>query len=307
MDISVKAARTIGSQLVLTQGDYDHERPICPILRTPGLTKSDKHAMMTYCFCGEALGFMYGFAKQLLDEISTEVKEIVFEAKMPERTVAWIDDFGPRNNSCKGKMSHEVLRVSRRKGKDYVLDIAGAQYGYDLPVVPWDEYARERIVEIQQVRPFGFNHDQIHSRIQRFWRPHMRHTSLNNHLVQQYHIGMRAQVMENAVRRWLKSGTMRLSELLKKDCCALQVLSEALVRKIDDSLRMYNVLAKGKPPIVKFYGGEGIYASRPSPERPDPNEYVRERELRKDFKISALAEMVMGLEEALAVTESGTV
>lgn len=227
-------------------------------------------------------------------EISTEVKEILFNAKTPERTVTYIDKLGPRDNSSKGKMLHEILLVSRRKGKPYVLDITGAQYGYDLPVVPWDEYLQKRVAKIERTHHFGFNHDLIHSRFQRFWRPQMRHSSVNVSLAQQKHIAMRAQVMDNAVRVWFESGNMRLSELLKKDHRAFQVHSKALILHIDNALRTYNILANGKPPIIKFYGGKGLYANRPGPEQPDPSERLRERELKEAMKeamgITTLAE-----------------
>lgn len=67
MDLSVKAVKTIGSNLAFMENDCDHERPINSSLQNLGLTESDKRAIMTYCFCGEALGLMYNIAKQLLD------------------------------------------------------------------------------------------------------------------------------------------------------------------------------------------------------------------------------------------------
>jgi hypothetical protein len=41
---------------------------------------------------------------------------------------------------------HEVLKVTLKDGEEqYALDLAGAQYGYYTPAIPWEEYVEARV------------------------------------------------------------------------------------------------------------------------------------------------------------------
>ena len=50
---------------------------------------------------------------------------------------------------------HKVIRVTTRSGESYALDMAGAQYGCDEPILPWKLYTVLRVREIREVVPFG--------------------------------------------------------------------------------------------------------------------------------------------------------
>jgi hypothetical protein len=50
-------------------------------------------------------------------------------------------------------ITHEILKVTLRSGEKFAIDIAGAQYGYDDPVVEWEEYAQLRIFWIRSTDP----------------------------------------------------------------------------------------------------------------------------------------------------------
>lgn len=51
--------------------------------------------------------------------------------------------------------SHTVIRVTVKNGDVYVLDMAGAQYGWHEPVIPWPLYNASRVRDIKDVLPFG--------------------------------------------------------------------------------------------------------------------------------------------------------
>jgi hypothetical protein len=52
-----------------------------------------------------------------------------------------------------GGITHEILKFTLRSGEEFAIDIAGAQYGYDDPVVQWKEYAQFRICRIWSIDP----------------------------------------------------------------------------------------------------------------------------------------------------------
>ncbi len=50
---------------------------------------------------------------------------------------------------------HDVLKVTMKDNTEYVVDIAGAQYGYHYPVCRWELFALGRIRRIDRVNDFG--------------------------------------------------------------------------------------------------------------------------------------------------------
>ena len=53
---------------------------------------------------------------------------------------------------------YRMLKVTLKDGTNYAFDITGAQHGYLAPVLPWDEYAQTRSLEILKDNFFG--HEQ---------------------------------------------------------------------------------------------------------------------------------------------------
>ena len=50
---------------------------------------------------------------------------------------------------------HSVLRITLKNGDKYILDLTGAQYGWQEIVTPYDIYQQSKIRLIEQVLPFG--------------------------------------------------------------------------------------------------------------------------------------------------------
>lgn len=47
------------------------------------------------------------------------------------------------------KDQHKVVQITAFSGERYVLDVAGAQFGLFAALVPWNEYIRDNVLEIQ--------------------------------------------------------------------------------------------------------------------------------------------------------------
>ncbi len=50
---------------------------------------------------------------------------------------------------------HSVIRITFKNGDKYILDLTGAQYGWQKIVTPYDVYEQSKIRLISQVLPFG--------------------------------------------------------------------------------------------------------------------------------------------------------
>lgn len=58
-----------------------------------------------------------------------------------------LGDTVPFNLSPK-RIRHHILKVTLRSKEIYVIDIAGAQFGYPGPVIPWERYEERRVLSI---------------------------------------------------------------------------------------------------------------------------------------------------------------
>jgi hypothetical protein len=50
---------------------------------------------------------------------------------------------------------HSVLKVTLNSGKEYVVDVAGAQFGWHSPVLPWQKVLKERVEKVRSTHAFG--------------------------------------------------------------------------------------------------------------------------------------------------------
>lgn len=299
-DFPVKRIKKKGIELHLTEGQHNDERPICALPKDSKVTEEDRRAIMTYSFCGEALGCVYNLARQLLDGKSaysqeelyqsnraTEglhnlVEEILFVPKNLEYKVVLTDKFGERDNYT--HMGHEILRVWRKRGKPYVLDITGAQFSFYDTVVSWEEYEQKRVNRIIRIRRFGSNHDLVQGTIQKVSRPKMAYLEAHLHLVKQNHVFLRAKAMDIGIRIWLETEKVSALDLLKEPNNNFYVHLKALCTHIDQSLSKYNKLAKKKPPVTAIYGGGD---GKTDPPNVSSRDIAYEMELRGAMKMVA--------------------
>ena len=51
---------------------------------------------------------------------------------------------------------HSVIRITSKNGDKYILDLTGAQYGWQETVTPYDIYQQTKVRLVKKVLPFGF-------------------------------------------------------------------------------------------------------------------------------------------------------
>jgi hypothetical protein len=53
-------------------------------------------------------------------------------------------------------LSHLVLQLTLNSGRQFVVDITGAQYGFHDPVISWKKFTADRMAKITMEKPFGW-------------------------------------------------------------------------------------------------------------------------------------------------------
>jgi hypothetical protein len=53
-------------------------------------------------------------------------------------------------------LKHTILRVELKSGKEYAVDLSGAQFGWHEAILLWDEYVEKRVKEIDAKKTSGF-------------------------------------------------------------------------------------------------------------------------------------------------------
>ena len=64
---------------------------------------------------------------------------------------------------------HSVLRVTLKHGDKYILDLTGAQYGWQEIVTPYDIYQQSKIRLIEEVLPFWGHTSILQEESGKYW------------------------------------------------------------------------------------------------------------------------------------------
>ncbi|KAL8994046.1 MAG: hypothetical protein Q9169_005888 [Polycauliona sp. 2 TL-2023] len=164
----VKVKRTKG-QLWLFEGQYQDEI-LVPFPEALIKDENEKKAVLTYLACGDAYGYLDVLLKTMLAAtatrlrqnaslpsagVSTNFAEINFKlrAKFPLKLRLFYDAL----NEDRFEYQHEALKVRLKDGSVHVIDLAGSQYGHNVPAMPYDTYLKTMAADgtIPTEHPFG--------------------------------------------------------------------------------------------------------------------------------------------------------
>ncbi|KAL8942158.1 MAG: hypothetical protein Q9211_001527 [Gyalolechia sp. 1 TL-2023] len=136
----VKVARK-EKEIIVHEGLY--EECFIPFPSSLFPEEKEKKAMLTYLACGDVCGYLGVVLKTMLNDISSRLLETPVKLKATNplkiRLHYYLDGSEDLNS-----YQHEVLTVTLKDGSVYVVDLAGAQYGYHEPVMPLKTYADSR-------------------------------------------------------------------------------------------------------------------------------------------------------------------
>ena len=127
-------------------------------------------------------------------------------------------------------MSHLILRVSLKGGKDYAVDLSGAQFGFHEPILPWTEYETQRIQKIQVVQPPGKQKSVIDN-----WRGFDdagTMAALRNGKA----IG---DEMDEILDGWLRSEDAKLSAIMTLVTQAYETKSSQILQALEDGMAKF--------------------------------------------------------------------
>ena len=110
----------------------------------------------------------------------------------------------PRNDGT--DYFHAVLRVTMMDGQKYVLDMSGAQYGWQEPVMSWELYSTSRVREIKEEAPFG--------KTREFCKKRAKSMGPQCEWIQRIGEGF-AKNLEEALKSWQKDNKISTVDLLR--------------------------------------------------------------------------------------------
>jgi hypothetical protein len=125
---------------------------------------------------------------------------------------------------------HEVLKVTLKDGgEQYALDLAGAQYGYYAPVIPWEEYVEARVenfIDRPGFQYFGGYKKWIRSNLPQEddW-----HFGALNKGLDQIHI-VTSQALKKGTQKWEHIQKMSLQRLLRLPAADFEVKHKELIQ-----------------------------------------------------------------------------
>ena len=145
--------------------------------------------------------------------------------------------FGKQNNiiSIVGneeirEAPHDVLKVTMKDDTEYVVDIAGAQYGYHYPVCRWELFALGRIRRIDCVNDFGTAYKGLSDPRNNFMLVMMKEPARDAIISNQ---GLATENMETVFDAWIEGKQLTIA-----------LLSKMGKKKHDGRMRdMFNTLA----------------------------------------------------------------
>ncbi|KAF7870273.1 hypothetical protein EAF04_004021 [Stromatinia cepivora] len=100
------------------------------------------------------LDILHDFPDKLVQ--NKEDKQAILTYLAASDAVAEVQRVGPAGERDDVEYSNIVFKVTLQNGGGvYILDLAGAQYGYYAPVTPWSQYIDNRVSKIKTCYLFG--------------------------------------------------------------------------------------------------------------------------------------------------------
>ncbi|KAI4197244.1 MAG: hypothetical protein LQ346_003032 [Caloplaca aetnensis] len=156
-----------GKNFILYEGEYG-SRVLVPFNNTQFPEKEDKEALLSYSACTYALIVMDRLISNLLHsmsiqihptgqslppvEVVSELSEICCTTRNHSRIITFYHGNGVLDQL---EYQHQVFYVRLKNEEKYIIDLAGAQYGYYAPVIWYDTYFKTLGHQVLKRSPRG--------------------------------------------------------------------------------------------------------------------------------------------------------
>ncbi|KAE8447846.1 hypothetical protein EG329_010075 [Mollisiaceae sp. DMI_Dod_QoI] len=114
-------------------------------------SEEERKAILSFCGCIDGVQWMNEVVKGMLGDVVEKVSVIELKtknSKLRTRMCPVSVDVRISLAFTFGDIIHEILKLELPSGEIFAVDIAGSQYGYDEPILPWGKYERTRITRI---------------------------------------------------------------------------------------------------------------------------------------------------------------
>ncbi|KAL8833231.1 MAG: hypothetical protein Q9170_004395 [Blastenia crenularia] len=226
----VKVERKKG-EMILHEGHYEECFVPFPAALFPD--EKDKKAVLAYLACGDAYGYLDVVLQTMLEGTSSKTLEA--PVKIKPATPLKIREFWVTGDENPVDYQHEVLIVTLKDGSRYVVDLAGAQYGYHEPIIPFNLYEESGIrkVSMHKAQAVGYQRQYMQNLCKEkgTWQGAIR---CYNEILY--------QCLNDQVKAW-QSLVMPLPAMLRLGDKDFQKTKQTFVHCVDVAMREYKRLS----------------------------------------------------------------
>ncbi|KUJ16713.1 uncharacterized protein LY89DRAFT_669178 [Mollisia scopiformis] len=163
----LEGSRTIETTLnmygrnLIEDGTFNQDSPVAiPFTAALLQSKEEEEAALSFVGGIQAAAWMVEFIQGMLSSVVKRNTAVQHRTKGEKRRTRFShgrpEDAFITNIPMafdRRKPVHTVLKVVLRSGEVFAIDLAGAQHGHHEPVVPWEKYKEERILNIRSIDP----------------------------------------------------------------------------------------------------------------------------------------------------------
>lgn len=160
---------------------------------------------------------------RLVGEV-TNFQELYLEPKNSRVGITLLSLNGYKDKNS--TYNHAVIKLTLNNGEQFALDISGAQFGYLMPLVPWNQYLNARVDSVTQTKHLGY-----HRRRSKFL---VKPDEEGNGGVKTCNEEV-AEVINTGIEKWQKKG-IRLKDMLRLQDSAFIPKRDEFLRFIEESI-----------------------------------------------------------------------
>ena len=124
---------------------------------------------------------------------------------------------------------HSVIRITLKNGDKYILDLTGAQYGWQETVTPYNIYQQAKVRQIKKVLPFGYTRQSCQEEAENMAGKEKWHHDVD--------VGFEIE-LNDVIESW-QQGNMSLSALLRLPDDQFEKQQAGLLETLEVRMRGY--------------------------------------------------------------------
>ena len=274
-DLKVTAVKREGDFIILEEA-YVYDIPGSPLYRFPShmvQDEADKRSILVFNACSDALVYPMGLfdkvlegdkragralKSQLANDVHLGLKGYITEVK--ELTLIMDKRYKRIKHYRAGKLDehdypHEAILIVLTGGENFVLDLAGAQYGQYESIVTWDNLKARYVKNVVQVNERGARAQYCKDRREGNGYDHEKLLGLgfDIRVLLMHHEVM--QLLNSTLSAWEKESGTTVAQMLAGKQVEIETQSTKMLAKMRAEMKGYITWAESVP---RLFGQERV-------------------------------------------------